>query len=109
MNYLDFLYSPGRYDLRDKVTISFYSRYPDTDQDAPASDDRTAVTLTLNDNVSANCADYDSVEMNAIAAACELVRVHHYCAAKHYDIPTMTQRTWAEPAFDALVKYMVIA
>ncbi len=109
MNYLDFLKAPGRYDLTERVTVSYYSRYPDTDPDAPASDDMAGVTLTLDGNVSVHCADYDSADMNAIAAACQLVRVVEHIAKQRIEIPMMTQRTWDEPAFDALIKFMVRA
>lgn len=73
MNYFDFLKSPGRFDLLAKVTISYYSRYPDTDPDAPDSTDRSAVMMTMG-GVIVRCADYEDVAMNEIAAACQLVR-----------------------------------
>ncbi len=73
MTYLDFLKSPGRYDLTSKVIVTYYSLYPDTDPDAPESADRRGVLMTL-PGIVARCADYEDVTMNEISAACQLIR-----------------------------------
>lgn len=73
MNYIDYLKSPGRFDLSDRVTVTYYSRYPDTDPDAPDSTDRSAVMMTM-DSLDVLCSDYEDVAMNEISAACQLVR-----------------------------------